>query len=217
MIITKQKDKETILRFLKDDTKIFIAGCAQCAVVCKTGGEEEVLDMKNFLQKHGKKITGTCIVDVPCHLVKAKKMYQQHKKQIQGSDAILAMTCGDGTQTIMDGTKGKNVHPALDTLFLGEVQSGGRFVQKCSLCSECVLDETAGLCPTTLCPKEMLNGPCGGAKDKKCEVDKEIDCVWIQIYERLNKLNQLPKMKKTHPARDNSKRLKPRRLTLDKK
>ena len=217
MIITKQKDKQAILECLKADEKIFIAGCTQCAAVCKTGGEDEVLSMKNFLQKHGKKITGTCIVDPPCHLVKTKKMYQQHKKHIQESNAILAMTCGDGTQTIMDGTKGKMVYSALDTLFLGEVQSDGRFVQKCSLCSECVLNETGGLCPITLCPKGMLNGPCGGVKNGKCEVDKEIDCVWIQIYERLDKLNQLPKMKKTHPARDNTKRLNPRKLTLEKK
>ena len=217
MIITRQKDKKTILDYLKDDEKIFIAGCAQCATVCKTGGEEEVLSMKDFLQKHGKKITGTYIVDPPCHLVKTKKMYQQHKKQIQQSDAILAMTCGDGTQTIMDGTKDKKVHPALDTLFLGEVQPNGRFAQKCSLCSECVLEETGGLCPITLCPKGLLNGPCGGVKEGKCEVDKEIDCVWIQIYERLDKLNQLSKMKKTHPARDNTKRLNPRKLTLEKK
>ena len=48
MIITKQKDKKTILDYLKGDEKIFIAGCTQCATVCKTGGEDEVLSMKNF-------------------------------------------------------------------------------------------------------------------------------------------------------------------------
>ena len=217
MIITKQKDKKTILEYLKGDKKIFIAGCGECATVCKTGGEEEVLSMKNFLGKHGKIVTGTTVVDVPCHLVKTKKMYQQYKKQIQESDSILAMVCGDGVQTIMDGTKDKKVHPALETLFLGEVQPDGRFVQKCSLCSDCVLDETGGLCPITLCPKGLLNGPCGGAKDGKCEVDKDIDCVWIQIYERLKKLGQLSKMKKIQPPRDNSKRLNPRKFSLEKR
>lgn len=216
MIITKQKDKKTIMDYLEGDKNVFIAGCALCSTVCKTGGEEEILNMKNLLEKHGKKITGTCIVDPPCHLVKTKKMYQQYKKEIQESDAILAMTCGDGVQTIIDGTKGKKAHPALDTLFLGAVQPNGRFVQKCSLCSECVLVKTGGLCPVTLCPKGLLNGPCGGAINKKCEADKDIDCVWIQIYERLDKLNQLPNMKKIHPPRDNSKRLNPRKLVLEK-
>lgn len=214
MIITKQKDKKTILDYLKDDKKIFIAGCAQCATVCKTGGEDEALSMKDFLQKHGKAVTGYDIVDVPCHLVKAKKMYQQYKKQIQESDAILVLACGDGVQTIMDGTKAKIVHPALDSLFLGEVEPNGVFSQKCLLCSECLLDETAGLCPVTLCPKELLNGPCGGAKDGKCEVDKDIDCVWIKIYQRLKELNKLSKIKDAKPARDNSLRLHPKRLIL---
>ncbi|MFH0732710.1 MAG: methylenetetrahydrofolate reductase C-terminal domain-containing protein [Candidatus Omnitrophota bacterium] len=217
MIITKQKDKDIILEYLKCDKKIFIAGCAQCSTVCKTGGEEEVLAMKAFLAKHGKIITGTFVLDPPCHLVKAKKMNQQFKAQIQKSDAILALTCGDGTQTIVEGTKGKRVHPGLDTLFLGEVQSDGRFVQKCSLCAECVLDETGGLCPVTLCPKGLLNGPCGGVKDKKCEVSKDIDCVWIQIYERLDSLKELSKMKNTQNPRDNEKRLSPKKISLEKK
>lgn len=217
MIITKQKDKKTILDYLKDDKKIFIAGCAQCATVCNTGGEEEVAEMKTFLEKHGKQVTGTAIVDPPCHLIKTKKMYQQHKQQIDKADAILAMTCGDGIQTIMEGAKDKKIHPALDTLFLGEVRPNGVFVQKCSLCAECVLDETGGLCPVTLCPKGLLNGPCGGAKDKKCEVDKDIECVWISIYERLSDFGQLEKMRKIYPAKDNFKRLSPKKVNLEKK
>ncbi len=217
MIITKQKDKKIILDYLKQDKAVFIAGCAQCAVVCKTGGEEEIAGMKEFLQKHDKTVTGTCMVDVPCHLVKTKKMFQQHRAEIDKADAILVMACGDGVQSIMEGTKGKKVHPALDTLFLGEVAPGGVFLQKCSLCAECVLDETGGLCPVTLCPKGLLNGPCGGAKEKKCEVNKDTDCVWIKIYERLDTLKQLDKMRKIQPARDNSKRLSPGKHTLGEK
>jgi ferredoxin len=217
MIITKQKDKKAILDYLTDDKNIFIAGCAQCSTVCKTGGEEEILAMKDYLTRHGKIISGSSVVDPPCHLVKAKKMYQQNKAQIDGADAILVMACGDGVQTLMDGTKMKKVYPALDTLFLGEVLPNNRFIQKCSLCAECVLGETGALCPITLCPKGLLNGPCGGAKDKKCEVDKDIDCVWITIYQRLKELGQLSKMKKVHPPRDNAKRLSPRKLALENK
>jgi len=169
------------------------------------------------LEQNNKKVTGMLVLDPPCHLVKAKKMYQQYKKEIELSDAILAMACGDGVQTILEGAKQKKVHPALDTLFLGEVGSNGHFAQKCSLCSDCVLDETGGLCPVTLCPKGLLNGPCGGAKNKKCEIDKDLDCVWIQIYERLGNIKQLDKMRKIQPAKDNSKRMSPRKITLGKK
>ena len=69
----------------------------------------------------------------------------------------------------------------------------------------------------TLCPKGIVNGPCGGAKDKKCEVDKDITCVWINIYERLKDTNQLEKIKKIQPARDNYKRLSPKKIMLEKK
>ncbi|MBN1405264.1 MAG: methylenetetrahydrofolate reductase C-terminal domain-containing protein [Candidatus Omnitrophica bacterium] len=217
MIITKQKDKKTILDYLKNDKNIFITGCAQCATVCKTGGADQVEEIKTLLEKHGKVVTGTVVIDPPCHLVKSKKMYQQNKNEIQKSDAILALACGDGIQSIMEGAKGKKIHPGLDTLFLGEVLSGGAFEQKCLLCAECVLDETGGFCPITLCPKGLLNGPCGGAKNKKCEVDKTIDCVWIKIYERLKDLGQLQEIKRIKPPRDNSKRINPRKHTLEKK
>ncbi len=39
MIITRQKPLDEVLNYLSDAKKIFIVGCAQCATVCKTGGE----------------------------------------------------------------------------------------------------------------------------------------------------------------------------------
>ena len=42
MIITRQKTINEILRLLKDAEKVFLVGCAQCATLCKTGGEEEL-------------------------------------------------------------------------------------------------------------------------------------------------------------------------------
>ena len=43
----------------------------------------------------------------------------------------------------------------------------------------------------TLCSKQLLNGPCGGAEKGMCEVDKERPCGWVMIYERLKKLGRL--------------------------
>ena len=85
------------------------------------------------------------------------------------ADAILALTCGDGAQSIKDANTDKEVIPALDTLFLGEVERGGHFSQKCLLCGECIIDMTDTLCPLTLCAKGLLNGPCGGSKNKKSD------------------------------------------------
>jgi len=52
------------------------------------------------------------------------------------------------------------------------------------------LNYTGGICPITSCAKNLLNGPCGGAKNGKCEVNPETDCGWIQIYERLRKIKK---------------------------
>ena len=167
MIITKQKSIKSILGFLKDSKNIYIVGCAQCATVCKTGGEKEVSDIAGVLKKKGKVIMGTAILDPACHLVKVKQFFYKNKKALSKSDALLVMACGNGTQVIIDGTKGMRAYTGLDTLFLGEIERGGHFSQKCVLCGECILDRTEGVCPITICAKGLLNGPCGGSKNGK--------------------------------------------------
>jgi hypothetical protein len=57
----------------------------------------------------------------------------------------------------------------------------------------------------------MQNGPCGGLIDGKCEVDKEMDCVWYVIYERLKKKGQLDKLKEIEKPKDWSKSTETRR------
>lgn len=214
MIITKQKTAKETLGLLKDAEKLFLVGCAQCATVCKTGGEEEVDVMEKFLKKEGKRILGKAILDPACHLVKVKQFFQKNKKAVLESDLIVSMACGDGTQSLMDGTKGGKVVPALETLFLGELERGGHFIQKCILCGDCVLDKTGGICPITICTKGLLNGPCGGSKNEKCEVDRERDCGWILIYKRLRDIGELGKMKSITGPKDHSKELKPQKVVL---
>ncbi|MFZ0283287.1 MAG: methylenetetrahydrofolate reductase C-terminal domain-containing protein [Bacteroidales bacterium] len=54
----------------------------------------------------------------------------------------------------------------------------------CRMCGNCLLQETAYICPME-CPKGMRNGPCGGVTpDKNCYVDETRKCVWDAIYER---------------------------------
>jgi len=216
MIITKQKPIEQILEFLKGAKNIFLVGCAQCATVCKTGGEEQLDQMQSLLKRHKKKITGKVILDPPCHLVKAKQFFQNNKGELSKSDALLAMTCGDGVQSVMEGTRGLEVYPALDALFLGKVERGGIFSENCTICGECVLNDTGSICPLTICSKGLLNGPCGGSKGGKCEVDRERDCGWLMIYRRLKDTGQLEKMKTIKSPRDYSKRIKPQRRNLEK-
>lgn len=190
MIITKAKPFPEILQSLEREKTIFLVGCSECATVCKTGGEEEVKAMKDHLQQEGKTVSGWVILDPGCNLLEAKKEFRKHKEEITQADSLVVMSCGGGVQIAQEAS-GKVVHPTNNTLFLGTIKRFGQFQQYCSMCGECILDLTGGLCPVTRCPKGLLNGPCGGAKDEKCEVNPDNNCVWIEIYNRLKEIERL--------------------------
>ena len=59
----------------------------------------------------------------------------------------------------------------------------------CRMCGNCLLQETAFICPME-CPKGLRNGPCGGSTSEYCYVDKTRPCVWYEIYERSFKLGR---------------------------
>jgi methylenetetrahydrofolate reductase (NADPH) len=53
----------------------------------------------------------------------------------------------------------------------------------CRMCGNCLLQETAFICPME-CPKGLRNGPCGGSTSEYCYIDKTRPCIWYKIYER---------------------------------
>jgi len=217
MIITEQKPFEEILESLKGYTKIFLVGCGECATTCKTGGEEELLKMKAELQAHGKTVLGTCIPGAPCVAAQIKTELAKNIKLLREAEAILVLACGLGAQSVKDNDRlGLVVLPGCNTLFGAVMDAQGNFYEKCSLCGECVLDVTGGICPITLCPKGLLNGPCGGMDKGKCEVDKEKDCAWVLIYKELEKSKKLDELKKIQKPKDFKKATKPHKLILIK-
>lgn len=57
----------------------------------------------------------------------------------------------------------------------------------CRMCGNCLLQETAFICPME-CPKGMRNGPCGGVTPvMSCYVDETRKCIWYAIYKRAQK------------------------------
>ncbi|MFR9068839.1 MAG: methylenetetrahydrofolate reductase C-terminal domain-containing protein [Paraclostridium sp.] len=217
MIISENKPFEEILGYIKNANKIVLVGCNQCAATCKSGGEEEVLKMKERLESEGKEILGYQMLDPACNLLKSKKDLKSLKSEIKEADAILSLACGDGTQTIVKNLKDKPVYPANNTLFIGEVKRVGEFEEACKACGECELGWTGGICPVTMCAKGLLNGACGGARDGKCEVDPENDCAWVLIYNRLKSINQLDNLLDIKEPKDYSEACNPRSLSLKKK
>ncbi len=55
----------------------------------------------------------------------------------------------------------------------------------CRMCGDCTLAESTYLCPQSGCPKKLTNGPCGGSRDRRCEVHPERLCFWVRVYGRL--------------------------------
>ena len=66
----------------------------------------------------------------------------------------------------------------------------------------------------TLCSKQLLNGPCGGAENGMCEVDKARPCGWVMIYERLKKLERLELLAPYQKPKNHAKWSRPRTLTV---
>jgi len=213
MIATKQKPFEEILSSLEGEQRIFIVGCGDCATICHTGGEEEVWAMEEKLIAHGKQVAGTTVIDVACHTLKVRNVFNELAGQIEEADGLLILACGAGVQSAAQIT-GKTVHPGLDSLFLANIRRHGQFNERCSLCGECILDLTRGICPVTRCPKGLLNGPCGGAKDGRCEVEPERECCWVEIYHRLKERGELDRLLEYQPPKDFQRTVKPGRLVL---
>ncbi|MBQ9951154.1 MAG: methylenetetrahydrofolate reductase C-terminal domain-containing protein [Clostridia bacterium] len=211
MIITQKKPIEELLAMLGGVKKVAIVGCANCAAACQTGGEKEVQEMKAFLEEKGYEVVATVLPDECCH----KMLVKKDTKVLRdcGAEAIVGMACGDGVQTVADNIQ-LPIYPANDTMFLGQVERVGMFHEYCRMCGDCVLGQTGGICPITKCAKSLVNGPCGGAKNGKCEVNPENDCAWIQIYNRMVALGQEDLFLKTRKDKGHGKNAYPRHINL---
>ncbi len=189
MIISEQKTKQELLELLDGMDRLFLVGCGACATACKAGGEDEVFQLQEWLGGEGKQVCGSLVIEEACHIMRAARDLRQHRSAIDEADALLVLACGAGIQSLSSATD-KRVVGGLNSLFLGNVRRFGQYEEKCSLCGECILNETASICPVTNCAKGLLNGPCGGMEEGKCEANRELDCAWHLIFERLKKQNR---------------------------
>jgi methylenetetrahydrofolate reductase (NADPH) len=71
----------------------------------------------------------------------------------------------------------------------------------CRMCGNCLLQETAFICPME-CPKGLRNGPCGGAKPDNCYVDETRKCIWYCIYNKAVKMGREEKLLEVLPPLD---------------
>lgn len=213
MIITRKRELQQLMENIKNYKSLFLLGCSECAALCGTGGEQQLQEMKETLEAQGKKVIGMFVAKTGCQVLGTKVELKPFKEALESAACILVMSCGAGTQTMVELYEDKPVYSTNDSLFLGNMTRLQFFDERCSLCGKCILDKTGGICPITACPKGILNGPCGGCKDGMCEVNPDIKCAWIRIYERMKKLDRLQEFcETTLEAKDWSESVKPRTL-----
>ncbi|HJX30485.1 MAG TPA: methylenetetrahydrofolate reductase C-terminal domain-containing protein [Thermodesulfobacteriota bacterium] len=211
--ITQKKTEEELDQLLTGIARIFIIGCGTCVTMTHTGGTPEVTEMKEKLLKKGKLVTGDLVLPVACDNLTAEVL-REYGSQINQADGLLIMTCAFGVQTIARQVK-KMVIPGLDTLFIGKETGLGQFDEVCTQCGSCILGETGGICPVTSCHKGLVNGPCGGTKNGKCEIDEKKDCAWTLIYNRLKDLDRLDLMRRYQKPKNFQKEPRPGKYWLN--
>ncbi|MGD9817671.1 MAG: methylenetetrahydrofolate reductase C-terminal domain-containing protein [Desulfomonilaceae bacterium] len=219
MIGTVYKPMDEILSALDDCEKVIVTGCNGCAKVCKTGGEPEIKSMSEKLEAAGKTVVTQLLPERTCYIQHTTGAFQGHEDEIRSTDAFLVLGCGGAAQITRQALEEmgflKPVKIGLDSVgHMDTVVANKLALEQCQECGECVLNETGGICPVTKCAKSLLNGPCGGAQNGKCEVDHERDCAWIMIYERMKALGEVNKLKEYNAPKDYSKMNKPRRVVL---
>lgn len=217
MIITEPKPFEDILEMLADVDEVSIIGCGWCAAASLTGGEKQVLQMADKLRAHGKTIIAEIVSDpVICYLPRSKEVIERLPK----NGAVLALACGAGAQSILEVNPELLIFPGTNSRFLGMTAQVGEYHEKCTLCGDCLLHLTGGICPLTRCPKNVLNDPCGDCVDGKCGISsspfikEEIDCVWALIHDRLKKIGKTEILSQTLPSRNWAKTYKPQSIEL---
>ena len=218
MIGTQLKPFDEIRDAIRDYMRLVVIGCGGCATVSHTGGEPEVVEMAKKLKAEGKDILATGVPERTCYIHHTTATLDTIREKLIQADAVVVMGCGGAVQTVRQATEEygliKPVISALNSMgHMDTLVPDSLWMERCSDCGDCMLNDTGGICPITLCAKGLVNGPCGGTRDDgKCEADPEKDCAWQLIYDRLQALGQLDKMRRMHSPRKWHKSSRPRML-----
>ncbi len=203
MIVAERKPADEVVAMVQDAKKILVLGCRGCVTVCSAGGEREVEIMASLIRLGLKKLGKKAKVIEGTLVRQCDKEYIDGIDQWKGKyDAIVSMACGVGVNFIANLRSKDRVFPALNTTFFGGSTDQGVWSEQCAGCGDCVLHLTGGLCPMARCAKSLMNGPCGGSVDGRCEIHQDVECIWQSIHDRLGRLDSQDSMNNIAPIRD---------------
>jgi len=203
MIVADRKKVPEIRDMIKNHKRVLLVGCGTCVTVCLAGGEREVGILGSALRmalrlEHRQVVVDECTIERQCEDAFIDILAQRAAEY----DAICSLGCGAGVQALAERFVNTPVYPGLNTQFMGILESQGVWTEKCAGCGNCRLGEFAGICPITRCAKHLLNGPCGGSRDGKCEVSPNLECAWQLIYDRAGRLGILDRFDEIVPPHD---------------
>lgn len=206
MIVGQRKPLGEIWQMVAGYQKLLVLGCGTCVTVCLSGGEKEAGILATSLRLRAQREQKSLVTVEACPIRQCEKeMVFELVPQIKEVEAVVSLACGAGVQTIAEIFKETPVYPGLNTSFIGIPEEQGVWSERCAACGDCVLDRTGGVCPIARCSKSLLNGPCGGSQNGKCEIDPTLDCGWQLIYDRLKAIGQLERLEEIIPPKDWSK------------
>jgi len=195
MIVAQRKSIPEIADILKGHKKVLVVGCGTCVTVCLAGGEREVSIISAALRIHSRlKNLGLEIEELTIERQCDNIFLEKAAEAIERNDVVLSLGCGAGVQALAERYN-KPVYAGLDTEFIGILEERATWTEKCIACGSCVLHEYGGICPITRCAKHMLNGPCSGSREERCEVRPDRPCAWQLIYTRLKSIGELDRLK----------------------
>lgn len=203
MIVGEQKPIDEIKEIIASYKKLLILGCGTCVKTCFAGGDDEAAVLASALRLAMKKDgleaeINVFTVERQCE----DEFIQEAVGHIGNHDAVLSLACGAGVQAIARRFSDSPILPGVNTTFIGVLEKQGFFTEECLGCGDCKLGVFGGVCPITRCSKKLLNGPCGGSIQGKCEVDQSIECGWQHIIDRLTCLGQLDNLRVYMPPKN---------------
>lgn len=219
MIVGKQKPIQEVWEMIQGYRKVLVFGCNTCVAVCHQGGSKEAEILASLLRMQAvQENTDIQIREAGIERQCEHEFFESAASSIAWAEAVLSLACGVGVQFIATRYPDKIALPGLDTLFMGDVPADGLWTESCQGCGKCILHLTAGICPISRCAKRIMNGPCGGSTKGKCEINRETDCAWQLIVDRLEALGRMDEYERVIPLKDwSSERAGgPRKLVREK-
>ncbi len=203
MIVADKKPIEEIIEELGAHEKILILGCNECVTVCEAGGKKEVGILASALRMYFLNQERDVKIDEETLQRQCDHEYlEEIRDKVDQYDAIVSIACGVGVQFTAEKYFSTPVYPGVNTCFMGATEERGLWTERCQGCGQCILARTGGICPVSRCAKRVLNGPCGGSSDGKCEINKEVICAWQLIVERLKALDRFDDYEELSPLKD---------------